>query len=171
VGYTCTSCGRYHDEEIRDVRAELPEEIHRMPEDERERCAVISTGGDFASLRHPSGDADRHFVRALIELPILDEGDVFGWGVWVRLERHEVTRVSASWTDEDAEGSEFPGWLATELSAYGATEGLPGTLRLRSVDLLPSFEVADPRHPLGFEQHEGIGLERARELAEPYQQA
>jgi hypothetical protein len=167
VGYTCTSCGRYHDEEIRDVRTELPDEIHRMPEDERALRAVVSPGGDFATV----GDADRHFVRALIELPILDEGDVFGWGVWVRLERDDVARVSASWTDEDAVGAEFPGWLATELSAYAPTEGLPGTLRLRSVDLLPSFEVADARHPLGFEQHAGIGLERARELAEPYQQA
>jgi hypothetical protein len=167
VGYTCTSCGRYHDEEIRDVRAGLPEEIHRMPEDERERRVVISPSGDFASL----GDADRHFVRALIELPIPDEGDVFGWGVWIRLERDDVEQVSASWTDEDAVGSEFPGWLATELSPYGTTEGLPGTLRLRSVDLLPSFEVDDTRHPLGLEQHAGIGLERARELAEPYQQA
>jgi len=167
VGYTCTSCGRYHDEEIRDVRAGLPEEIHRMPEDERERRVVISPSGDFASL----DDADRHFVRALIELPIPDEDDVFGWGVWVRLERGDVADVAASWTDEDAVGSEFSGWLATELAAYGTTEGLPGTLRLRSVDLLPSFHVADARHPLGFEQHEGIGLERARELAEPYQQA
>ena len=34
-----------------------------------------------------------------------------------------------------------------------------------------SFEVADADHRLGFEQHAGIGLERARELAEPYQQA
>jgi hypothetical protein len=167
VGYTCATCGRYHDEEIRDVRAELPEEIHRMPEDERERRVLIGPGGDFASL----GDSDRHFVRALIELPIPDEDAVFGWGVWVRLGRDDVTRVSASWRDEDAVGSEFPGWLATELSAYDATEGLPGTLRLRNVDLLPSFEVADAGHPLGLEQHAGIGLERARELAEPYQQA
>jgi hypothetical protein len=167
LGYTCTSCGRYHDEEIRDVRAGLPEEIHRMPEDERARRVVISASGDFASL----DDADRHFVRALIELPIPDDGDVFGWGVWVRLERGDLADVASSWTDEDAVGSEFSGWLATELAAYGGTEGLPGTLRLRSVDLLPSFHVTDARHPLGFEQHAGIGLERARELAEPYQQA
>jgi len=167
VGYTCTSCGRYHEEEIRDVRAELPEEIHRMPATERARRALVAPSGDFASLE----DADRHFVRALIELPIPDEGVVFGWGVWVRLEREDVEQVSASWTDEDAVGSEFPGWLATELTAYDMTEGLPGTLRLRSIDLLPSFEVADVRHPLGIDQHAGIGLERARELAEPYQQA
>jgi hypothetical protein len=171
VGYTCTSCGRYHDEEIRDVRAGLPEEIHRLPEDERARRVVISPSGDFASLMRAEGDEGRHFVRALIELPIPDEGEVFGWGVWVRLDGEDVSDVAASWTDEDAVGSEFSGWLATELAAYGTTEGLPGTLRLRSIDLLPSFHVTDAHHPLGFEQHAGIGLERARELAEPYQQA
>jgi len=167
VGYTCSACGRYHDEEIRDVRAGLPEEIHRLPEEERARRVELSPSGDFATL----ADADRHFVRALIELPILEEDDVFGWGVWVRLESDDLRRVSASWTDEDAVGSEFPGWLATELAAYGPTEGLAGTLRLRNVELLPSFELADADHLLGHEQHTGIGLERARELAEPYQQA
>ena len=167
MGYTCTSCGRYHDEEIRDVRAGLPEEIHRMREDERNRRLALSPSGDFATL----ADADRHFVRALIEIPIHEEHDVFGWGVWVRLEREAVERVAEAWTDEAAVGSEYPGWLATELRAYGATEGLDGTLRLRSVDLLPSFELADAEHGLGLEQHAGIDLARARELAEPYQQA
>jgi hypothetical protein len=167
VGYTCATCGRYHDEEIRDVRAGLPEEIHRLSADERARRVVISPSGDFATL----GDADRHFVRALIEIPILEEDDVFGWGVWVRLGRDDVARVADSWADEDAAGSEYPGWLATELRAYGATEGLDGTLRMRTVDLLPSFEVADAEHRLGLEQHAGIDVVRARELAEPYQQA
>jgi hypothetical protein len=167
VGYTCASCGRYHDEEIRDVRAGLPEEIHRMSEEERDRRFALSPSGDFAML----ADVDRHFVRALIELPILQEDDVFGWGVWVRVEREEAERLGASWNDEDAVGSEYPGWLATELRAYGTTEGLPGTLRLRSIDLLPAFELDDAEHGLGFEQHAGIDLTRARELAEPYQQA
>ena len=167
MGYTCSTCGRYHDEEIRDVRAELPEEIRRLPEDERDRRAELSPEGDFATLT----DADRHFVRALIEIPITDEGDVFGWGVWVRLDRHAVARVAQTWSDEDAEGAEYEGWLATELPAYGETEGLDGTLRLRSVDLLPSFELADTAHRLGHEQRVGIDVDRARELAEPYQQA
>jgi hypothetical protein len=167
LGYTCSTCGRYHDEEIRDVRAGLPEEIHRLPEEERERRVVISPSGDFATL----GDSDRHFVRALIEVPIRGEDDVFGWGVWVRLEPDDVARVAESWTDEDAVGTEYPGWLATELPAYGVTEGLDGTLRLRAVDVLPAFEVGDAGHRLGIEQRDGIDVERARELAEPYQQA
>ena len=167
MGYTCSTCGRYHDEEIRDVRAGLPEEIHRLPEAERERRVLISPGGDFASI----GDADRHFVRALIEITIREEGDVFGWGVWVRLARADVARVSAAWTDEAEVGTGFPGWLATELTAYGRTEGLNGTLRLRRVDVLPTFELSDAQHPLAVEQKRGIDLERARELAELYQQA
>jgi hypothetical protein len=167
VGYTCEICGRYHDEEMRDVRAGLPEEIFRLPEAERERRVELSPGGDFASLV----DADRHFVRALIELSIPSEDDCFGWGVWVRLTRADMVDVAEAWTDDAAAGREFQGWLATDLPAYGETLELPGTLELRTADVLPLFEVGVPAHRLAVEQREGISLDRARELADPYRQA
>jgi hypothetical protein len=165
VGFTCSICGRYHDEELRDVRAGLPEEIHRLPEEERKARAAVSPGGDFATL-----DQDRHFVRALIEVPI-DDGGVFGWGVWVRLGLAELEAVVTTWADDGSAGAEYPGRLATQLPAYGATEGIPGTLRLRSAELLPLFELDAGSSPLAAEQRDGIDLERARELAEPYRQA
>jgi hypothetical protein len=167
VGYTCEICGRFHDEEMRDVRAGLPEEIFRLSEDERERRVELSPAGDFATVV----DTDRHFVRALIELPIPSDDDCFGWGVWVRLTRDDVTEVAERWTDDAAAGREYGGWLATDLPAYGETLELPGTLTLRSADVLPLFEVGEPAHRLAVEQREGISLERARELAEPYRQA
>jgi hypothetical protein len=165
VGFTCTICGRHHDEELRDVRAGLPEEIHRLPEEERKRRALLSPAGDFAAL-----DDDRHFVRALIQVPI-DDGGVFGWGVWARLELEELEAVVRSWFDDASAGAGHRAWLATQLPAYGQTEGLPGTLRLRSADLLPLFELDADSSPLANEQRVGIDVQRARELAEPYRQA
>ena len=165
MGFTCSICGRFHEEELRDVRAGLPEEIHRLPEEEREGRALVSPGGDFASL-----DEDRHFVRALIEVPI-DDGGVFGWGVWVRLEVEQLEAVVTTWADDGSAGEQYPGRLATQLPAYGTTEGLPGTLRLRNADLLPLFELDPGSSPLAIEQRDGIDVERARELAEPYRQA
>jgi hypothetical protein len=165
VGYTCTICGRFHEEEMRDVRAGLPEEIFRLSDDERRRRAVISPGGDFATL-----DGEQLFVRALLEVPIPSEVDCFGWGVWVRVSGADCDDVAERWLDPESVGRSYPGSLATHLPAYGETLGLPGTLTLRDVDRLPAFEVSDGAHPLVMEQHAGITLERARELAEPYQQ-
>jgi hypothetical protein len=151
---------------MRDVRAGLPEEIFRLSDDERRRRAVISPGGDFATL-----DGEHHFVRALLEVPIPSDDDCFGWGVWVRLSEADRDDVSERWLDPESVGRSYPGSLATHLPAYGETLGLSGTLTLRDVDKLPAFEVRDGAHPLVIEQHTGITLERARELAEPYQQA
>jgi hypothetical protein len=166
VGYTCAICGRFHDEEMRDVRAGLPEAIFALPEKERTARAVVAPTGDFASL-----DGEQHFVRALLEVPIPSEDDVFGWGVWIRLTADDVRDVAVRWVDEASVGHSYPGWLATHLPAYGSTLDLPGTLTLRSVDKLPRFELHERAHPLVTEQREGISLDRARELAEPYRQA
>jgi hypothetical protein len=166
VGYTCTICGRFHEEEMRDVRAGLPEAIFVLSEDERRRRVVISPGGDFATL-----DGEHHFVRALLEVPIPSEEDCFGWGVWVRLTAADRDDVAERWVDPESVGRSYPGRLATHLAAYGETLGLSGTLTLRHVDRLPAFELRDAEHPLVIEQRAGISLERARELAEPYQQA
>jgi hypothetical protein len=166
VGYTCTICGRFHDEEMRDVRAGLPEPIFALPEDERAKRAVISPGGDFATL-----DGEHHFVRALLEVPIPAEDDVFGWGVWVRVSEADVEDLVTRWVDEESLGHCYPGRLATHLPAYGATLDLTGMLTLRSVDRLPAFDLDGAGHRLALEQKNGISLERARELAEPYYQA
>jgi hypothetical protein len=166
VGYTCTICGRFHEEEMRDVRAGLPEPIFALPEDERAIRAVISPGGDFATL-----DGEHHFVRALLEVPIPAEDDVFGWGVWVRVTEADVADLATRWVDEASVGRSYPGRLATQLPSYGATLDLAGVLTLRSVDQLPTFELHDAEHRLGLEQQNGISVDRARELAEPYYQA
>jgi hypothetical protein len=166
LGFTCTICGRFHEDELLDVRAALPEEIFELSEDDRRRLATIDPSGDFASLL-----ADRHFVRALIEIPLPVEERCFGWGVWVRLTRDDLAEVAERWTDPAAAGSAYAGWLATDLPAYGPTRELPGSIRLGAVDELPGFELSDPSHPLAVEQRSGISLERARELADPYRQA
>jgi hypothetical protein len=166
VGYTCTICGRFHDEEMRDVRAGLPEVIFALSDEERRRRVVVSPGGDFATL-----DGERHFVRALLEVPIPSEDDCFGWGVWVSLTAADREEVAERWLDPESVGRSYPGRLATRLHAYGETLGLSGTLTLRDVDKLPAFDLRESAHPLVVEQRAGISLERARELAEPYQQA
>ena len=163
MGFTCSICGRWHDEELLDVRAGVPEEVLELTPEERDRRVVVSPDGDFTSIV----DADRHFVRALIELPIAD-ATRFGWGIWVRLSRSDVAEVARYWHDDGGYGHAYRGELATNLASYGDTVGLPGTLTLRETNLLPIFLLDADEHPLAREQHAGIVLERARELAEPY---
>lgn len=163
MGFTCSICGRWHDDELLDVRARVPEEVLALDEAERERRVVTSPGGDFTSIL----DTDRHFVRALVELPI-DNESYFGWGVWVRVSRDDVADIAQRWTDPASLGRTYRAELATDIAAYADTVGLPGTLTLRDPNLLPVFLLDASEHRLVGEQHAGISLERARELAEPY---
>ena|SRR5438876_6427143 len=151
---------------MRDVRAGLPEAIFALSDEERRRRVVLSPGGDFATL-----DGEQHFARALLEVPIPSEEHCFGWGVWIGLTAADHAEVAKRWVDRESVGRSYAGWLATDLPPYGSTLGLFGTLTLRAVDKLPGFELRDSEHPLVIEQRAGISLDRARELAEPYQQA
>ena len=161
MGFTCTLCGERHETELRDVRLTLPDPVFRLDEAERERTAWVSE--DSSVLR--DGDIDRHFVRGLLEVPILGASEYFGYGVWVEVERDDFSRLGELWHDPDGWRHEpFDGALANELAPYDDTVGLPVRLRLRDVRLLPLVELAGP-HPLARDQRDGITDHRAHELA------
>ena len=162
MGFTCAVCGRWHDEEPRDVRMTYPEPVARLGEEARGRRVVASD--DFCSLAG-DGAASRHFARGLLELPVPDEGDSFRYGAWVELEADEVARLAALWRDPDGPGEPpFRGVLANELSPYVGTEGLPATLTLGAVERLPSLHVGGD-HRLAADSRDGISVEHARALA------
>ena len=146
-----------------------------LPEDERERlrrrsrraATSRSLDDDRPALRPP---ADRAADAATTD-------DVFGWGVWVAARRAATSpeRRPSSWTDEDAVGSELLGLARDRAAPPDGCDrrSLPGTLappqrstccRRSSVDR----RAASARLRAA---REASALERARELAEPYQQA
>jgi hypothetical protein len=46
-------------------------------------------------------DNEHYFVRGLVELPLVDGGGPFAWGVWVSLSKANFERASALWKDPD----------------------------------------------------------------------
>ena len=162
MAFTCTVCGETHGGETRDIRMSLPDPIFRIDEPERDRCAWV--GEDSAVLR--DGEAERFFVRALLELPIEKEEGYFGYGAWIEVSPADFETLRELWHDVDGWRSEpFPGTLANELLPYAFTEGLPVHIRLRDVKLLPLVELADVDHELVRAQGNGISAHRAHELA------
>jgi hypothetical protein len=162
VAFSCTVCGEMHAGETRDIRMTLPEPIFRLDEEERSRLAYVED--DFAVLNHPDGD--RHFVRALLELPVAGEDDYFGYGAWIEVSEEDVAELGELWHDEAGAHTEpFAGRLANELSPYAFTEGLPLRIRLRDVQRLPLAELDDGEHELVRAQRHGISPTRAHQLA------
>ena len=162
MAFTCTVCGESHAGETRDIRMSLPDPIFRIDEPERERRARV--GEDSAVLE--DRDAERFFVRALLELPIEGEDGYFGYGTWIEVSPADFETLGELWDAEDGWRSEpFAGTLANELHPYAFTEGLPVQIRLRDVRLLPLVELDDVDHELVRAQANGISSHRAHELA------
>ena len=160
--FTCEVCGKAHVGALRDIRMSLPQPIFLLDEDERRRRAYVED--DFAVLH--TQDADRYFVRALLELPIDEEDGYFGYGAWVEVSEADVAALGELWDDEEGRrAGPFTGALANELSPYAFTEGLPVRIRLRDVELLPLVELDDANHELVRAQRRGISRHRAHELA------
>lgn len=159
TGFRCRRCGRWHDELPLAWHAEAPAYWRRRyalrPDSELAEDQCIIHGEHF-------------FIRALVQLPVVDGDGPFEWGVWVSLSRESFDRASELWHVEGRE-SEPPsfGWLSTELTAYEPTTlNLPTLVHTRPVGLRPIVEVEQTGHPLAVEQADGITTARVHELAE-----
>jgi hypothetical protein len=158
VGFTCAVCGRFHDRELLDVRFAKPEPL--LGGDPR-ADVYWAEDADFAGDR----SANRHFMRALLEVPVDDGRDVFAWGIWAELGSEDAEDAASHY--EAGDGLAYRGRLASAIVGYPDTVGLDGTVTLRG-DVVAAFELHASDHPLERDQREGITLARARELAEPY---
>jgi hypothetical protein len=108
------------------------------------------------------------FVRGLIEIPVIDTGEVFAWGVWVSLSEKNFIRASQLWNVSGRE-TEPPyfGWLSTELPIYSSTTiELKTKLHTRPVGERPTVELEPTAHPLAVEQRIGITRARVQQIAE-----
>lgn len=105
--------------------------------------------------------ADRFFfIRGLLEVPIVDTGEVFTWGVWVSLkeenfflwqEHYEIAKRSHI--------GPFFGWLCTKLPYYPDTLSLKTMVHLRDDFIRPWVELESTDHPLAVDQRQGISLQ------------
>jgi len=157
VGFVCSVCGEHHDERLLDIRLGLPDSIHALDPDDRDGRTWL--GDDFAVL-----DEERFFVRGLLELPIPELANRFGYGAWVEVPMQTFRTLMARW-HEPEQFEPATGYLANTLEPYEGTIGLEATLRAISADRLPAIDLADAAHPLVRDQRHGITAERSDELA------
>ncbi|MFH8561842.1 DUF2199 domain-containing protein [Streptomyces sp. NPDC017988] len=108
-----------------------------------------------------------YFVKGLIEIPVVDSGEVFSWGVWLSLSRENFARAAELW-DRPGREAEQPyfGWLTTDLPVYSPTTlNLKTHVHTRPVGERPYVELEPTDHPLAVEQRTGITLDRVRDIA------
>ena len=112
-------------------------------------------------------DNDGHFIRAVLEIPILDSDQVFTFGVWSTLSEVNFKREQklASKPERVNEPSYF-GWFSNRIWQYPDTLNLKCNVISRAPGLRPSIQLEPTDHPLAVEQRKGISKERFIELSE-----
>jgi hypothetical protein len=159
VGFVCSVCGEFHEERMLDIRMTLPDEIHDLSEEERDRRAWVAD--DFAVL-----DERAFFVRALLELPVPELDTRFAYGIWTEVGHEDFRHLLEHWDDPaQAEFAPVDATLANEVAPYRGTLGLEVELRPVSAELLPLAELRRADHQLWRDQQQGISPGRTDELA------
>jgi hypothetical protein len=149
-GFSCTSCGEWHDH--------VPLAFHiRAPvgwSKDLETADGCELTSDLCVIR------DDFFVHGRVVVPIVDRDELsFVWGVWTSLSAADFARTLQMWDEPGREESvdAMSAGLACNLPGFAeSTLGLETTVRTQAVGVRPLVELEATDHPLAVEQREGI---------------
>jgi hypothetical protein len=129
---------------------------------EEERAKRVELTSDTCII-----DGKDFFIRGVIEIPVHENAEPFGFGVWISLKRQNFLAYLDNF--DSAEVGPFFGWLCTRLDCYAEnTLHLKTMAHFRGGGLRPSIELEPTDHPLAVDQRQGISLARAWEIVHHY---
>jgi hypothetical protein len=157
--YTCSICGEIHDE-LPDVGADKPDHYWDIPEQERNKRVVVTP--DTCVI-----DGEFFFIRGVIEIPIHNYPDRFGFGVWVSQKKENFITYRDNFHSDKI--GPFFGWLCNSVRYYQEdTQLLKTRAHFRGNNLRPFIELETTEHPLAVDQKQGISLDKAWEIIHFY---
>jgi hypothetical protein len=88
------------------------------------------------------------------------------WGIWVSVSEESFRHILALWDSPipDDEPPRF-GWLCSWIDGYPEPHDIRCHVFLRSGNLRPRIILEPTDYPLAVEQHQGITLDRVKEIA------
>lgn len=159
-GFTCATCGNYHDELPLCFGAAAPDYYYSIPPEERKTRVEMSA--DWCVV-----DDEHFFIRGRIEILIIDHTEPLVWNAWTSLSESNFIRSQEMWHDplRVAEAPYF-GWLQTVIPGYDNTLNIKTWVHTQAVGIAPQIEVFEEAHPLMLDQQNGITLAHAQQIVE-----
>jgi hypothetical protein len=158
MGYTCRTCGAWHDERPQCFGAELPDVVAALSPEELE--SRVERSSDQCVL-----DGEHFFVLGNLDVPIHGSAEPLRWTVWTTLSAKNFERASDLWSTPGRESEEpYFGWLSNQIPGYPWSGSIKLQAHTQPVGVRPRLQVIEDGHPLSLEQERGIGAERADEL-------
>lgn len=159
LSYRCSICAELH-EDIPDIGADKPDHYFSVPDEERDKRIELTP--DTCIIDH-----EDFFLRGVIEIPILDHPQTFGFGVWVSQKRENFYTYLNNY--DSSEIGPFFGWLCTRIAYYEVdTLTLKTSVHFRIGGQRPGIELEPTDHPLSMDQSNGITMEKAWDIVHFY---
>ena len=157
---TLPSCGEMH-RGLPDQAYQQPDAIFELGEEEKKQRAKCSS--DLCML-----DNTHHFIRCVLQIPIIAQEMVFGWGVWVSASRENFLQyVELSEFNRETEMAPWFGWLSNRLPIYDNTLNLKTTVYPQSGGKRPLVQLEPNDHLLAVHQREGMPLDLVIQIISP----
>jgi hypothetical protein len=152
MSYVCSCCGEVHDD-LPDLAFDKPAYLTDVPESEHGLRLKLSE--DLCVV-----DDEFHFIRGVIEIPIHDQNETLGIGVWVSQKQENFIAYKNNFDTPNI--GPFFGWLSNDF-VYGGerTLNLKTMAYFRGQGLRPRIEIEPTDHPLAWAQKDGVSLDEA----------
>jgi len=156
MAWTCKQCDKDHRGLPLDVAFSRPDAFLRLKESQRKAAPA---NDDLCSIHDK-----RFFVRGLLEVPVTDASETFGWGLWVEVPEAAFRRILDLWDDDNPAEPPFEGTIANTTKGYEDLEGQRVMVQLRGDGDRPALTLLPGDHLLYREQSAGITLHRVAEM-------
>ena len=159
LNWTCSCCGGSFNSLPMGYAFEAPDNWFGLTKSNRAIRAKLSK--DVCLI-----DGKELYIRGCLEIPVLDSPEIFVWGVWVSVSEDTFLYVHSMWDAEIAhdEPPRF-GWLSNWIGGYPEPREIRCHIFIRSGNLRPRIVLQPTDYPLAIEQHQGITLERVKQIA------
>lgn len=157
--YTCSCCGEIHDD-LPDLSFDRPSYASDVADDEFDKR--VNLNEDLCVV-----DDELYFIRGVIKIPIRENEQNLGFGVWVSLKKENFEAYLENYDTPDI--GPFFGWLSSEFKFGGEpTLSLKTMAHFQGNGQRPLIELDESDHPLSVAQRNGIGLDEAWKIAHDY---
>lgn len=155
VSYSCPICRETHDG-LPDIGYQWPDPYFDVPADERDVRVQANT--DICNI-----DDEHYFIRGVLLIPVHDQDQKFGLGIWVSQNQKNFETYIANY--DTAKIGPFFGWLSNTLPFYeDDTWALKTMAHFQGDGQRPLIELEPSEHPLCTDYLNGITLDRAWEM-------
>jgi len=150
VRYSCAVCGGTH-VGLPDIGFDRPwywrDELTGDPHSRLTADLCVIEGRD-------------HFIRCVLEVPIIGKGAALGWGVWLSQSKANFDLYAATFEEPEPAERETVGYLSNRLPGYPDTLALVMKAHWRR-GRRPLLEPKPVEHPLVADWRTGIDIEQA----------